>query len=286
MDTYTKEELEKIHEKLMEISTMFRDFCKENDLLCYFCGGGCIGAVRHGGFIPWDDDLDFFMPRNDYEKLKTLWKNDGRYVMDFPTRNYQNGNSFITIRDSQTTFIKSYQKQMDLVHGLALDIFPLDGCPSDRKARKRQKIDAMVYSLFSTGVIPSKHGGVMKLGGSILLGLFRSPQMRWRIWSRAEKRMRRYPIAECEKITELCAGVGYMQKEYPKECFASAVEVPFEDTVMPIPVGYDGYLKLAFGDYMTPPPPEKRVTVHDFVRMDMEHPYTDYKGRDYCTGKD
>ena len=64
---YTEKELEGLHRVSLEMAEVFVAFCQERGLVCYFCGGGCIGALRHKGFIPWDDDLDFFMPREDYE---------------------------------------------------------------------------------------------------------------------------------------------------------------------------------------------------------------------------
>ena len=69
MPEYTKDELAALHKINMDMAKYFVDFCNENGLMCYFCGGGCIGAVRHKGFIPWDDDIDVLMPRPDYEKL-------------------------------------------------------------------------------------------------------------------------------------------------------------------------------------------------------------------------
>ena len=66
MPEYTKQELEKMHELTLEMAEYFVDFCKRHDLTCYLCGGGCIGTIRHQGYIPWDDDLDFFMPLKDY----------------------------------------------------------------------------------------------------------------------------------------------------------------------------------------------------------------------------
>ena len=130
---YTEEQLKKLHEKILIMAEFFVDFCKQNNLTCYFCGGGCIGTLRHKGFIPWDDDLDFFMPRNDFERLKRIWAESapkGQYVLRYPTKKYNDHNSFITLRDTHTTQIKPYQQDLDIVHGITIDIFPLDGCPS------------------------------------------------------------------------------------------------------------------------------------------------------------
>ena len=102
--------MEPLQAKCLEMAEYFVQFCKENDLLCYLCGGGAIGTLRHKGFIPWDDDLDFFMPRKDYEKLAQLWpqKADSRYQLSKSNENYIDRNLFITIRDTQTTCIKPY----------------------------------------------------------------------------------------------------------------------------------------------------------------------------------
>lgn len=128
----TQTDLKEIQAVTLTMSKYFVQFCQENNLLCYFCGGGCIGAVRSQGFIPWDDDLDFFMPRPDYEKLKKLWPQKAdinRYPLLVASKTYNDHNSFITIRDTATTFIKPYQEDLDIPHGLPIDIFPLDGAP-------------------------------------------------------------------------------------------------------------------------------------------------------------
>ena len=275
--------MEPLQAKCLEMAEYFVQFCKENNLLCYLCGGGAIGTLRHKGFIPWDDDLDFFMPRNDYEKLAQLWpqKADSRYQLSKSNENYIDRNLFITIRDTQTTCIKPYQQDLDIPHGLALDVLPLDYYPANGLSRKKQVIAALVYSLFCAQTIPEKHGGIMKWGSQALLALVPSKKLRYKIWKKAEAEMTKYTEEESDGITELCSGPYYMKKKYPISSFEDALWLPFEETELPIPVGYDAYLKTAFGDYMTPPPVEKQVAHHDAVLIDLEKSYTHYKGEYY-----
>ena len=275
--------MEPLQEKCLEMAEYFVKFCKENDLLCYLCGGGAIGTLRHKGFIPWDDDLDFFMPRKDYEKLAQLWpqKADSRYQLSKSNENYIDRNLFITIRDTQTTCIKPYQQDLDIPHGLALDVLPLDYYPANGLSRKKQVIAALVYSLFCAQTIPEKHGGIMKWGSQALLALVPSKKLRYKIWKKAEAEMTKYTKDESDGITELCSGPYYMKKKYPISSFEDALWLPFEETELPIPIGYDAYLKTAFGDYMTPPPVEKQVAHHDAVLVDLEKSYTHYKGEYY-----
>ena len=275
--------MEPLQEKCLEMAEYFVQFCKENDLLCYLCGGGAIGTLRHKGFIPWDDDLDFFMPREDYEKLAQLWpqKADSRYQLSKSNENYIDRNLFITIRDTQTTCIKPYQQDLDIPHGLALDVLPLDYYPANGLSRKKQVIAALVYSLFCAQTIPEKHGGIMKWGSQVLLALIPSKKLRYKIWKKAEAEMTKYTKEESDGITELCSGPYYMKKKYPISSFEDALWLPFEETELPIPIGYDDYLRTAFGDYMTPPPVEKQVAHHDAVLVDLEKSYTHYKGEYY-----
>ena len=89
-------DLKAIQARSLEMAEYFVAFCKEHDLLCYLCGGGAIGALRNKGFIPWDDDLDFFMPRKDYEKLAELWPRyaDERYFLSKSDKDFVDRNLF------------------------------------------------------------------------------------------------------------------------------------------------------------------------------------------------
>lgn len=272
--------LRQLQLKSLEMGEYFVNFCKQNNLLCYLCGGGAIGTLRNKGFIPWDDDLDFFMPRDDYEKLVKLWKekaNTKKYSLVKSNKNMVDHNLFITIRDNDTTAIKPYQKGINISHGVALDIIPLDGCPSSKFKRNIQIMWGLIYSLFCAQILPEKHGGFKKKVSKYLLKIFKSSKIRYKIWKFAEKKMTKYDIKDSKFITELCSGPFYMKKVYKKEWFVANIYLDFENTKMPIPVGYDGYLKTAFGDYMKLPPKEKQVPHHDLILLDLNNSYKKYK---------
>lgn len=271
----TPETLRKLQLKELDTLVYFKEFCDKNNLLFYLCGGCCIGSLRTGGFIPWDDDIDILMPRDDYEKLYKLWDNDKheRFKLLRTDEKIFTGNIFTTIVDTETTCVKANQAHLDIPFGIMMDIFPIDGCPKGKFKRTMQKLNAMIYSLFLAQIVPENHGGIMALGSKFLLSIVKSPKAREKKWRNAERRMSKYKISDCEYITELCEGVHSMQPEYPKEWFASAVYREFEGLQMPIPVGYDPYLKKAFGDYMTPPPEDKQKPHHDMILVDTERSY-------------
>ena len=278
------EDLRKIQLKSLELLLYFKQICDKNGLLFYFCGGCCIGALRNQGFIPWDDDIDVFMPRKDYERLPQIWAEQAdneRYRYSRTTRDHYTRLLFSTISDENTTFIKRRQYDVDTAHGIRLDILPIDGCPSGWK-RKTQIMWALIYSMFNTKEPVTSKGRAAWLVSWLMLRLAFTDGLKYRVWKLAERRMSRFDIEKCDKVTELCAWYGYMRNEYPAEAFRSAVYKPFEGHMLPLPAGYDDYLKIAFGDYMTPPPEHKRATGHDLVFYDLENSYKKYKGKYYC----
>ena len=268
-----RETLRKLQLKELESLIYFDAFCKKHELRYYLLGGCVIGAVRHGGFIPWDDDIDLIMPRRDYERMLKLWKQNesgDRFLMLKTDGKVFTGNSFATLIDTSATMVKENQKDIDVPHGIVTDIFPMDGCPDGKLQRYIQYYHAMMYSLFITEFVPEKHGTIIKLVSSLLLKLVPSRDRRTKIWQKHERKMTKYAFNTHEKCTELCAGPHYMLNKYPHAAFAEAEYHDFEGLSMPLPKGYDTYLKMAFGDYMALPPEDKQVPHHDLVALDLD----------------
>lgn len=276
------DQIKRMQQVGLEMVCFFDDFCRTHGLRYFLCGGCCIGTVRSGGFIPWDDDVDVFMPREDYEKLKELWQDTEKYSIQYPTKDFLTQNQFLTICDNTTTFIKTYQKDLDINHGVVLDVLPLDGCPRGWR-RKAQKLWALLYSLYIVEKAPENHGKTVYLLGKIALGLMPFRSWRYHLWRFCEKKMTQYPIEDCDYITELCSGPKAMQFEYPKRCFDHAVPMEFAGRALNMPADFDTYLTIAFGDYMQLPPEEARVCHHEYEFMDMDHSYRIYRGEKYFT---
>ena len=199
-----------------------------------------------------------------------------------PSETNYTKNLFITFNDNNTTFIKDYEADLDMNHGIRIDILPLDGCPASRIKRRIQKFWVLVYSLYCAQMVPKNHGILVSFIGMMMLALVPIKKMRWAIARFAEKQMTKYKMSDHELVTEVCAGPKFMHNEYKKEWFTKPIYKEFEGKKMPIPNGYDSYLRMAYGDYMKLPPKEKRIPEHNVVYCDLKNSYKKYKGKYYC----
>ena len=250
----------------------FDNFCRKHGLTYYLCGGCLIGSIRTKSFVPWDDDIDVLMPRPDYEQFLRLYKEHNkseRFVLLDADKDNTYGNIFAVVADTDHTLIKEYQKDMDMPHGIPLDIFPIDGLAPNKAGRYVQYMWTMIYSLFRSGIVPKNQGGLLSFGSRLLLGIFRGKNIRYKIWKFAEKRMSRYNFETSENVAELCAGFYFMKKIYPRSIYDGVVEVEFEGRKYLAMKNYDEYLKIPFGDYMKLPPEEKRIAHHDIIHLEL-----------------
>lgn len=282
------ETFKKMQSKMLEMLLYFKDFCAKHDLMFYLCGGAAIGAIREHGFVPWDDDIDVFMPRADYERFARLWQKYGdkkRFVFCRSNDKVNFHHSCTSLRDPNTTFICTYNQNLDICHGVAFEIAPIDGCPSSQIARCVQLFHAFVYALFNTQRIPNNKGAFFRYLSIAVLKLFPSKRLRYKIWKHAEREMSKYAWNECEYVTELIGSVKGMLYKHPKKWFSSQKWVDFEGHKVPVMAGYHQYLTRIFGNYMQRPPKEQRHAKHQLEFVDMDHPYTYYKGKKYFPGR-
>ena len=271
--------------KMLEMLLFFNHFCRENNLTYYLCGGGLIGAIRHKGFIPWDDDIDLFMPREDYERLALIWPkyvDSKKYQYCRTDKDHVYHDAGASIRDVNTTEINRHSVNDDICHGIALEIMPIDGCPKSKILRWIQLYNAFVFSLFNAQRLPDNKGMLIRNAAALIYGIVKSPEHRYRIWRRAERRMSKYKWEDCEEVTELVGSIKGMLLRHPKVDFENVVYKEFEGYQIPVMAGYDRYLHLIWGDYMQLPPVEKRVAKHDVVYLSTTEPYTKFKGIYYC----
>lgn len=271
----TPELLRELQLKQMDMLVYFRNFCEKNNLTFYLIGGSLIGALRNGGFVPWDDDIDVMLPRPDYERLTKLWKeqeSNERFELLRTDDKIFTGNIFTTLTDKNYTLVKANQTECDIPHGLVMDIFPLDAAPDSPLQRKMQLLWTMIYSLFLAQVVPEKHGGIVGLGSRVLLGIFKGDKIRRKIWQYAEKQISKYKFEDNKYVTELCSGPKWMVPKYPKEIYDSVTYVTFEGERMPCMSGYDKYLTMVFGDYMQLPPKEEQKPHHEIAYLDLNTP--------------
>ena len=275
---FSHSELRELQLRSLDLILEFKKFCEENDLEWFLCGGGCIGAVRHGGFIPWDDDLDVFMMRKDYERFFSIAKKSKlNFHVIRTSEKIFSRQTFTSVTDKNTTVIKKEQIGLKIPRGISIDVFPLDASPSNIFKQQIQMLNARLFSLYITCVIPKNHSFFISLICFILLALAPSFKLRIKLAHIFEKNMTKYNIDECYYVKELCAGPKYMKNLYKKSLFQKSELKKFENTFLPVPSGYDEYLRLAFGNYMELPPENERINSHDIVFIDLNNPSKKYE---------
>ncbi len=267
-----------LKEKLVAMFKWFHTFCEENGLTYYMLGGTMLGAVRHGGFIPWDDDIDIGMPREDYNKLALLLKEDmtqTKYVLETPDSSEKDFYyPFSKIYDTDTTLIENTKTKIK--RGIYLDIFPLDGIGNSAEEGKKnfEKIQRMNQLLLLKVAGFRKGRSAFKNLGVAL----------FRIVPVSPKYILRKLVSLCgERSFYECSYVGNLvgawgtRELMPREVMGHPTLYTFEDMQAYGAENADAYLTSLYGNWRQLPPVEKRVTHHDFVMIDLEKSYLERK---------
>lgn len=264
-----------VQDKILYIMKYIDRICRKNDIVYFIMGGTALGAVRHGGFIPWDDDLDIFMTPDQYEKFKKVFskKNNTEFVLQEwkTTPNYV---EYAKVRMNGTTFIEeSFKDWKDLHQGIYVDIMILHKVPKNQFIQKLVYVESKFVTLYALSQRNWKpKNSLQKL---ILAGLKLLPCKK--LSKVCYKRIYKYDrltknFMYCYWITPAKFKSGIFEKSF----FSNPVDVPFEDTVLLGSKRIKEYLSYRYGNYMKLPSEEQRKAAVHAKIFDCNKDYREY----------
>ncbi len=265
-----------LQQKQLRLLKIFTSLCEEWNLTYYLACGSALGAVKYGGFIPWDDDVDVAMPRSDYERF--LVQAQERLPEGIFLQNFRTDPAFPQIysklRDDDTAFVEKSSCHLPIHHGVFIDIFPLDGYPEDPVQQRTLEWKKRVYlHLLGTAFAPPK-GCLRYLLYAMkrLLGFHRHT---CKIADRYDHLVKQYPADN----SSLWCNHGNWQgkREYaPREQYGPGVWGSFEGHPVRLPSQWDDYLTQKYGDYTQDLPKVQQVGHHSVTICDPEKSYSYY----------
>lgn len=264
---------------LMNILLWFHNYCVEHDLRYYLVEGTMLGAARHQGFIPWDDDIDVGMPRSDYDRFAKMMGDsvhDGRFKLETedssrPEYLYP----FAKLYDATTTLIE--KRRVPVVMGVYIDVFPLDGIGDTEEAsHKNYKKIGSKQNLLAAKVVSKREGRkwYKNLAVSLVQILPDSAE--------GNKKTVKDITALCkQRDFDSSSYVGNLVSTYrgreimARECYGVPTLYPFEGHELYGVENADAYLKHLYGDWRKLPPEDKRKSAHNMESIDLKTPFID-----------
>lgn len=261
-----------------ELFKVFKEICEKLNLNYFLVCGSAIGAMRHGGFIPWDDDMDVGMYREDYNKFMELAPTllpEGIFLQNYTTDpNYPL--VYAKLRNSGTTAVESYYKYIDMNHGLYIDIFPLDGYPANEKEQRRlAKLERRYKVLSRCGLNFTEKLSVKNKFALFVRRLFGYHNRTAKTLAKYEAIISSYPVEKSDFVYN--HGTPYGKHDcMPSEYYGKGTTILYEGVKVRIPEKCDEYLTALYGDWRTPPPVEEQIGKHMFEISDTKRSYTEY----------
>lgn len=262
--------LHAIQMREFEILDEIERICHKYDIPFILIGGTCLGAVRHNGIIPWDDDIDIGMLRKDYEKFKKvcLEELDNRYYFQDMFTEENCSLVFGKVRDHNSLIIEEYSKNVNIKKGIWVDIFPFDKVPNnDKIIWKEYKKISFLKSLLNVKCgykLNNKGVDIIKYYLARFITLFLSKN---KLKKKIYKELTKYNILKCD-YSYLPYGGNHGLKELIRDdMFKNRVLHQFEEKAYPIVSEYDKYLTQMYGNYMMYPPLEQRVSIHGVLEI-------------------
>ena len=266
-------ELKKIWAIELDLLREFKRVCKKYNLTYYAYAGTLLGAVRHKGFIPWDDDIDVCMPRRDYDLLTKVYADEFKkpYFMQTPYTDSEYAFSFAKIRNINTCFAAEAFIENPMNQGVFLDVFPLDDSSMDGLFDRREKImdtlkKCSAFMSRNNKYIQNKHSEYAKT-------LTIDKQDNIKLYEQIQSISCQNPNRKDCLAVEVCTIYNSDKNIWPRSCYSETVELPFCNTTISAPREFDKVLSVMYKDYMEFPPLEKRGLWHNGVVKDLDRPF-------------
>jgi lipopolysaccharide cholinephosphotransferase len=265
--------LEKVHMYLLDIAKDFHEICLKNNLTYFIIGGTFLGAVRHKGFIPWDDDMDIGMPRESYERFLKLPDSALPSYLKRLNAGYKNQKRdflYIKLCNKNTTLVENHNEKR--IQGVYIDIFPLDGAHSTEFGSKLRYFYSriFIYGIWLNGSEKRRNHPVKRIVQSFFT-LFNNQK----IYERANRMLSKNKYSENRFVGNFMGNWG-MKEIMDKEFFGRPTLYKFEDTVLFGPEKPHEFLSKVYGDYMKMPPVEKQKSHHIYEYINLELGYEEY----------
>lgn len=260
-----------LQDKILEIAVYIDKLCRENDINYCLMGGSALGAKRHGGFIPWDDDLDVFMTPDNYEKFRKVFNENGdkeKYYL----QEWGLTDGMVTIskiRLNNTSYIEESLKKWDIHHGIYVDIFILHTCPDNKLQQIHQCLWAKYVIMKGLAV-----RGYNRRGGFLGFALKVMSRMPDRLWVKhGLKQVYKYRNKKTNYFCNFMGKAVFKNAIYKREYFENPEYAPFEKVKLKVPLKLHEFLSERFGDYMNPPTPERIKWEQHAESWNFDKPY-------------
>ena len=276
--------LKALQSKELLILKEVKRICEKHNIEFFLNFGTLLGAVRHKGFIPWDDDIDLGMTYPNLVKFREVCKTE--LGIDFFLQNEETepaaGLTFDKVRLNNTTLIAKNMANRNINHGIDVDIYPLYNVPNGRLQRKLQLFASALYMLFLVGDKPANGSKLLKILSAMLLFLVKGKIRNW-LKNKCHGYMAKFENQECINKAFLCCNLRVCRRTHQSSWFRNYELTLFEDDNYSVPNGYASLLNSWYGDYMKLPPIEDRIAkLNNVLFVDTNNTYKKYRGIYYC----
>lgn len=267
--------LQRVHKVQLEMALEVKRICQKHNIKYSIIAGTLLGAARHKGFIPWDDDLDIGMLRNEYEKFINIANKElkGEYFLQTWDTDFGFALPIAKLRKKGTKFIEHNSSKAGLHNGIYIDIFPFDNIPN---STFRQNVQNLITYILKR-IILIKKGYELWEGKEYFkkfiyksINIIAKPLSLKKAKSILFKEMTRFNSNRSISVVTFGGSYGYRKESIKRKWLDSLTTIKFETFEISCPKDYKYYLSYFYGDYMTPPPEDKRYNRHMIIEIEFE----------------